>query len=576
MPRFDESKHPRDKSGKFSEGSQGHGLDVPATDLNKSVHAALNSFNDWASESDLFLEWGDQTGKGTFANRGDFVDELERMVDANELDVRGKGSNTRYKRIETVSPLTEEFNRRMKENYIPSRPGQMSLFSRSGQRSKYSSQLAEALDTIYRQNYAMPAQWDEEKHPRADDGKFSSVEGGGGGAIEDSAAPSLSESAPEPLKNDPEAPAEQDSGFFTAEEMALPEKTQQDPQQFGSWQQLQAKGMELMQKENPQGWLALLNLGQGLSKAIDGTATYINSGDEFNAVLERAGRGGEGPEVIIAPLKGEERATEKAMGKYKGDWSQLQDVVRATVLVPSLDELGEVMPKLRQEMEQRGWSLATRPEDGFGSPTPVGYRDIKMALRAPNGQICEMQVNTHAMFHAKEALGHKLYEEYRSLDEMPEEQRTAEMNQRMDELGEQQRSLYGHAYDRMTGQQDTQQEYPGIVGQSQDERDKDYIKRVADSLPMPSELPEDHNRYFNLEKAKTMFPVSQLRAAGTTNGAARSPKLMRAAYDGHLPKRDPITVGMSRDGVVHVLDGKATLEAAKQFGWKHLPVQFKE
>lgn len=86
-------------------------------------------------------------------------------------------------------------------------------------------------------------------------------------------------------------------------------------------------------------------------------------------------------------------------------------------LIDAVADIAPTLAKLQTEMEKRGWSVAVKPNNRFAEPTRLGYRDFKLNLRAPDGQICELQINTKAMFAAKELDGHKLYEETRPLAE---------------------------------------------------------------------------------------------------------------------------------------------------------------
>ena len=80
----------------------------------------------------------------------------------------------------------------------------------------------------------------------------------------------------------------------------------------------------------------------------------------------------------------------------------------------------------------------------------------------------------------------------------------------------------------------------------QGEGDKDYAKRVVDKLPSPMTLPSgDLSRYFkNLDQAKVVS-IDDLESTKTdvenAQGLENGPKRLRAAYDGIIGKRDPIS-----------------------------------
>ena len=121
-------------------------------------------------------------------------------------------------------------------------------------------------------------------------------------------------------------------------------------------------------------------------------------------------------------------------------------------------------------------------------------------------------------------------------------------------------------------------EYGDLMPQRMEgEDDKGYRTRAAEELPTPKELPEDHGRYFNTDKADGTVPVDQLkhtraRPSGIANGA----KFMRMAFEGLNSKRDPISVRKEADGSFTVLDGNSTYAVAKAAGWSSLPVNVVE
>lgn len=155
--------------------------------------------------------------------------------------------------------------------------------------------------------------------------------------------------------------------------------------------------------------------------------------------------------LFIAPTKGLERAQEKVAADYDGDWSRLQDAARCTVAVDSIDEVHAMVEKLKAS----GMVLAKPMKDRYGGdPLPVGYRDVNMIIRAPNGHLTEVQVNTKAMMEAKNE-GHKEYEVSRTLEakhgkkplaKWPPKDRAAFENA----IAEQKR-IYGAAYEKLAG-----------------------------------------------------------------------------------------------------------------------------
>jgi len=94
-----------------------------------------------------------------------------------------------------------------------------------------------------------------------------------------------------------------------------------------------------------------------------------------------------GPIVLYVPLKEEKRATEKVNDDYGGDWSQLTDMLRATVAADKERDLRAAI----QELEASGAVYARPPKDRLSNPLPNGYRDFLANYTLPNGFVAEVQ-----------------------------------------------------------------------------------------------------------------------------------------------------------------------------------------
>ncbi len=154
-----------------------------------------------------------------------------------------------------------------------------------------------------------------------------------------------------------------------------------------------------------------LNTGKGVDKAIGGKTVAPTNAEEFTKAVEAKGN-----MVLLAPIKGEKRAVEKTTMKYGGDYSRLHDVVRATVALSSKKDIPLAISALRTHMGKNGYELVDA-DNRMANPLPSGYRDISTKWKSKEGFIVEIQVNTKAMIRAKEGQGHKLYEEYRIINE---------------------------------------------------------------------------------------------------------------------------------------------------------------
>jgi hypothetical protein len=150
-----------------------------------------------------------------------------------------------------------------------------------------------------------------------------------------------------------------------------------------------------------------LNQGQGLADQM-GYKTMAGSPDDAIKSGEMNQPGGQ---LYIAKLKDRYgRAATKVAQDYKGDWSKLLDVTRASIAVDNLDQVRQTIDTLTKG----GMVLAKRPKNRFENPTNEHYRDTLLNVKFPNGSIGEIQVHLKPMLIAK-AEGHPHYEVIRGL-----------------------------------------------------------------------------------------------------------------------------------------------------------------
>jgi ppGpp synthetase/RelA/SpoT-type nucleotidyltranferase len=101
--------------------------------------------------------------------------------------------------------------------------------------------------------------------------------------------------------------------------------------------------------------------------------------------------------------------------------------------------------------------------------------------------------------------------------------------------------------------------------------------RAIDARRMPPRLPENHDLYFDMEKADRVVSIGDLVSSKTdeenAKGGRNAPKRMAATAAGEIAKRPPITVRPLPDGKFLVVDGNGTLSGVKQYGWQNMPVQ---
>jgi hypothetical protein len=158
---------------------------------------------------------------------------------------------------------------------------------------------------------------------------------------------------------------------------------------------------------------------------------------------------------LYGPTKGEKRAQEKVDLEYGGDWYELKDAVRMTIVAPTQVGMDKVRDAMRRTcVASNGYGLIkdaqTRPE-----MDPCGYSGHNFVIRLPGGRTGEIQVNIVAMMYGKMrkarfveteglgqekyqecnaryrvegGLGHALYEVYRVAPASPKGQQAAQIS----------------------------------------------------------------------------------------------------------------------------------------------------
>lgn len=108
-------------------------------------------------------------------------------------------------------------------------------------------------------------------------------------------------------------------------------------------------------------------------------------------------------------LKSRERALEKINADYNGDASKLLDIAGSKVVYNSVDELYNALKLFDDNFE------ILKIKDRIQNPIN-GYRDILMNIKMKNGHIVEFRLHLKEMDEIAEGIGHKLYEQQRSIE----------------------------------------------------------------------------------------------------------------------------------------------------------------
>ncbi len=100
-----------------------------------------------------------------------------------------------------------------------------------------------------------------------------------------------------------------------------------------------------------------------------------------------------GATPLFGPIKDRGRANEKVQGECGGDWFDLRDAVRMTIIAPDLVALNRVQAEIRRRCRASNGLGILRDVETFGHSSPCGYSGLNFAIAMPNGRPAEIQAN---------------------------------------------------------------------------------------------------------------------------------------------------------------------------------------
>lgn len=149
--------------------------------------------------------------------------------------------------------------------------------------------------------------------------------------------------------------------------------------------------------------------------------------------------------ILVTPVsnKGVPRIFEKAVNDYNGDIFEVKDIIRNTFIAEE-KEIQSIIDSINKEFD------VVKYKQHLKDVEPLGYSGNLFQVRLQSGAMAEVQVNTPQMIYAKESkarellgdklyneikmksglesgLGHKYYEEFRSLTSIHDAARKAEL-----------------------------------------------------------------------------------------------------------------------------------------------------
>ena len=179
---------------------------------------------------------------------------------------------------------------------------------------------------------------------------------------------------------------------------------------------------------------------------IEKKAPVVNA--KYEQMLKRLAQQA-GGKVKMGPIKKISRAYSKVYFDYGNDPEQLNDVVRATLVLDNLDQIPGAIAQAQSMFEgsvvkRNLWAEGAEPLAG-------GYRDVMFRGVTIDGMRVELQMNVQVMIDAKD-VAHKWYKKHEELKRKltaglltPEQAATAET--RLDKLLANQTKTYSAAFE---------------------------------------------------------------------------------------------------------------------------------
>ena len=109
--------------------------------------------------------------------------------------------------------------------------------------------------------------------------------------------------------------------------------------------------------------------------------------------------------LLIAPLKGRDRARAKVRNEYNDEWCRLVDVVRGSCILDSEKHMIDIYNKLKNMPDVVD---IVRVKNRFNPPNFNGYRDVLMNIKVEN-HICDLQLHIEEIKNFTDGLNYPLY-----------------------------------------------------------------------------------------------------------------------------------------------------------------------
>jgi hypothetical protein len=138
----------------------------------------------------------------------------------------------------------------------------------------------------------------------------------------------------------------------------------------------------------------------------------------------------------LTPLKDKDRAIAKINARYKGNASQIRDVLRGSIVVGTAADVDKAFNLVKDvfpvDFARNGYAAAVHSSDG--------YFDAKLEI-ITYGIFAEIQIHTQAMIVAKDE-AHVLYEQRQAILRSSGKEMSAEQRKQVLEINKKMRDIF--------------------------------------------------------------------------------------------------------------------------------------
>ncbi len=176
--------------------------------------------------------------------------------------------------------------------------------------------------------------------------------------------------------------------------------------------------------------------------SLEGMMAVAQAGqDELAGYIQSAAGDAKG-EAKIPPIKSLERAAEKVNKDFGGDWTQIADVIRGTIVANSVSGLDTAFDAIKSKVNVK------RIKNRFKDPKENGYRDMNLVVEVPKAKMLgEVQLHVAQIQEIKSGEEHKVYERVQAIERSAKDGNyTADQLAEMKKLKAQSKQLYDDAW----------------------------------------------------------------------------------------------------------------------------------